>query len=184
MAAKKQTKPLLEAPVSEVERFALRMGKLVDQVEEMMRDFPVLSADERAGSLGRFREGEEAIAGQMLDVVDAFPAHFAALAGRDRGEDDRVVETGPARDDLARRRALLTVAKRFAPLADRMADAVMVLGHNVRQLTVPAYRIGQVSAQSDAKLRGKLNPVAEFYAAGARKAQRTAKKKSKEASPE
>lgn len=176
-ASKKTTKPLLEAPVADVVRFAQTMSKLLAQVEEMTAEMPQLSAEERTVSLGRFREDEHKIVAKMLDVVDAFPGHFSALAATDRGKDDQVVETGPARDDLARREAILEVSTRLSALGSVMADAVLMLGNNVRMFTVPAYRIGQVSAKSDVKIRSKMNPIAEFYTAGARKAQRTVKKK-------
>lgn len=179
MAAKKATASLVDASVNELTKAAESIGKALDQIEAIVASIPVLSIPERKASLGRLRQGEAAIIKDLCDVIDAFPTHFVAVAAQDRGKNDDVVETEPTRTDLARRAALEGTAARAQAIAVRLSDAMLILGHRIREVSIPAYRVGQNQSALDPKLRGKMVPVIEFYQSGVRKAVATKKKNAK-----
>ena len=109
--------------------------------------------------------------------MDEFPMHFVAIADQDHGDDDAAVETEPTRANIARREALVPLVARAQEAADRISDAVLVLGDRARQVSIPAYRIATTAAQTDKKIRTALSPVTTHYGAGARKAKATIKRK-------
>lgn len=178
-AAKKTTLggSVLESAVGELQRALVGVGKAFDQVEQLTSKLPQLTPQERATSLGRLRDGEAETIVSLCDVMDAYPTHFVAIADQDEGNDDSAIETQPTRDNIARREALVPLVSRAQAIADRLSDAVLVLGDRARQVSVPAYRIATTAAQVDKKIRTALSPVTTHYGAGARKAKATLKRK-------
>ncbi len=65
----------------------------------------------------------------------------------------------------------------MAQLAQAVSDGMLASFTQVKDVTVPAYAIGKVSAASDASVRKTLAPALSFYGAQARK--RTLDKKVK-----
>jgi len=184
MAAKKKaaTKTagggeILDSAVTELQKAAAAVQKAFDAVEQLTSKLPQLTPQERATSLGRLRDKEADAILALCGVMDAFPMHFVAIADQDQGEDDSAIETKPTRDNIARREALLPFVSRAQEIADRISDAVLVLGDRARQVSVPAYRIASTAAITDKKIRTALSPVTTHYGAGARKAKATLKRK-------
>ena len=178
-AAKKNTAggSVLESAVSDLQKTLVGVSKAFDAIEQLTTQLPQLTPEERASSLGRLREGEAEAVVALCDVMDAFPMHFVAIADQDQGADDSVIETKPTRDNIARREALVPLVARAQEIAERLSDAVLVLGDLARQVSVPAYRIATTAAQVDKKFRTALSPVTTHYGAGARKAKATIKRK-------
>ncbi len=181
MAAKKKTteESVLESAVGDLQKALALVAKAFDQVEVLTKKLPQLTPQDRATSLGRLREGEAEAIVSLCGVMDGFPMHFVAMADQDHGEDDAVIETAPTRANIARREALVPFVARAQDIADRISDAVLVLGDRARQVSIPAYRIGTTAAKTDKKIRTALSPVTTHYGAGARKAQATVKRKKK-----
>jgi len=184
MAAKKKASKktsgggaLLDAAVTELQKALAGVTKAFDQVEQLTSRLPQLTPQERTTSLGRLRDGEADAIVALCNVMDGFPMHFVAIADQDAGNDDGAVETRPTRDNIARREALVPLVSRAQEIADRLSDAVLVLGDRARQVSVPAYRIASTAAQVDKKIRTALSPVTTHYGAGARKAKATLKRK-------
>ncbi len=184
MAAKKKATEasVLDSAVASLEKALVLVAKAFDQVEVLTSKLPQLTPQERATSLGRLREGEAEAIVALCDVMDGFPMHFVAIADQDHGDDDAVIETEPTRSNIARREALVPFVARAQEMADRISDAVLVLGDRARQVSIPAYRIGTTAAKTDRKIRTALSPVTTHYGAGARKAKATIKRKKKKVS--
>lgn len=126
------------------------------------------SKQSRLSSLGRFRDGEEEAIEAVMDMVDARPASFAALAAKDNGVDDTVVETQPSRDDLARREALKPLLKDLTTLKDDVGDTYLALGDRPRRFSIAAYSIGAANAPHDPALASAIAPAKRFYASRGR----------------
>src|SRR5262245_58213431 len=94
---------LLTADPAEVGKRVDAALALIAQAEEALGPLVELSEDARVHSNGRLRDGESAALLNLLDTADAFGSLFAAIADRDRGTDDGAFESGPTRDNLARR---------------------------------------------------------------------------------
>lgn len=127
-------------------------------------DMASLTADERAHSNGKLRDGEDVAVTAILDTVDAHPAHFQALAAHDHGVDDAVLETGPARDALARRNVFAPLAAELTALAARVSDDVLASGALAKDVSGPAYAIIKANAKLDKKLRASASKALDFYA--------------------
>lgn len=128
-----------------------------------------LTVDERKHSNGRFRDGEEVAVTAIFDTVDAHPAHFQALAAHDHGVDDAVLETGPARDAVARRNVFAPLADELAALAARVSDDVLASGALAKDVSGPAYAIIRANAKLDKKLRASASKALDFYAKAAKR---------------
>lgn len=157
------------------------LGRLVDQViaevSASLARLPglaTLSNDERIHSNGRLRDGEPEAMTAILDTADSRPAYFLPLAARDRGADENRFETGPCRDDLARRAHVERLRAALEPNFNRVGDTVLALGSRIRDVTMPAYALARVASAHDGKLREKLNPATDFFSAPHRKRARAA----------
>lgn len=170
---------------AEVAQNTARAAKLVEDVIQLLPGMSVLDKEDRIHSGGRIREGEADAMSSILGVVEKHPKFFEALADADHGKDPRRVETGPARDDLERREAILTVAKAVEELVTKLNDTLLILGENVRDVTGPAYRIARINAEMNPQLRRDLGTASTFYGAPARDRAREARraKKATEAPP-
>lgn len=179
MAAKKTASggSVLDSTVANLEKALGTIVKAFAQIEAMTSQFPQLTPEERSTSLGRLRDGESKAILDLCSVMDTFPTHFVAMAAQDLGDDDTTIETGPTRANIARRDALAPLAVKAQEVADRISDALLVLGDRARQVSIPAYRIATTAAKTDKSLRSKLTPVTTHYGAGARKAKATIKRK-------
>lgn len=151
-----------------VQRAAAEAIAAIAKLEALLPPLVNLSPDERAVSLGRLRDGEAKVIGSILDAVDAHPQHFSALADRDKGTDEGVVETGPTRDALAKALALVPVAERLTTLATALSDTVLTHFASAREFSIGAYSLGRPAAKFDAKLRSTLNEAHTFYQSPAR----------------
>jgi hypothetical protein len=156
--------------------FAAAVQKLLAQTQALGQaldalDLPALTADERAHSNGRLRDGEAAAMVAIFDAMDAYPGVFGALAAKDGGVDPTAVETQPARNALADSQALGPVGAALATLAQRVSDGILAYASQAKDVSVPAYAIGKASAASDPAVRKALSPAITFYGAGARKRQ-------------
>lgn len=169
--------PVLDADPADVAQRVEKVLGLIAAIEAELGGLEELTEDARKYSNGRFREEESPNITTVLDTADAFPNLFVALAARDRGEDDDVFETGPTRDDLARRDQMARVEAALEPLAQRVGDTVLVLGARVREVSTPAYAIARVAASLHPKLRVMLAPATKSYAASAAKGQPVKKAK-------
>lgn len=168
---------LLETTSADAER---RTAKLMEQLREFeveAKELPVLDEEARSTSIGKLRVGEDDKILVLCDAVDFRPHYFASIAGKDRGTDDTKVEMQPTRDAIALRKVLIGVSDSLTSLTTRINDAVLVLGAQIRSVSIPAYRVAQTNAEHDSKLESKLAEVTKFYGESAKKAQATRKKK-------
>jgi hypothetical protein len=129
---------------------------------------PALSSDDRRASGGKFRTGEAEILGQVLDVVDARPALFSALAAHDGGTDPAIVETAAARDALARKVAADEAVAAAELYVKALRDYALTAGEEVRALTTAAYAIIRANAAVDASLRDEAAGPIAYYRDNAR----------------
>lgn len=148
------------------EEAAAEVLALLAQAEKKLEelDLAQLTADERTGSSGKLRDGEGAILSILLDTIDSSPQTFAALADKDHGVDNSVVETAPTRQAIARREALAPVAATLARLSRRLDDDLLAQGEKIREVTSPAYAILKANAPVDAGLRKRASRVFDYYA--------------------
>src|SRR5581483_9164572 len=102
-----------------------RFEQFLSSAERELEGLVELTTEARVHSNGRLRDGEPAAMRAILDAADTHPSYFESLAASDHGSDDRVFETQPARDDLARRDLLVEPAGRVAALAERFSDSLL-----------------------------------------------------------
>lgn len=169
----------LKALESAVQKARLAVGKVMDELVE--HDLASLTPDDRAHSSGKLREGEDVAMTAILDTVDKHTGLFASLAPHDHGDDDKMVETGPARTALARRALLAPLAKELDGLLTRVSDDMLASGEKAKDVTVPAYAIIKANADISSELRKSAAPAIGFYAGQARRAR--SKKAPKPATP-
>ena len=158
------------------ESFADRVAearKGLAAVRALLPELHRLDAADRQTSIGRLRDGEDAIIEEILDLVDESPATFQSLAARDHGVDDAVVETGPSREDLAQRAALKPLAEEVHLLAEDMNDTLLDLGARPRTLSIAAYAIAQANSPHDPKIKSGLARPGRFYASHGRPKKKT-----------
>jgi hypothetical protein len=178
MASKKsESLTLLEASSADADRRIARLTKSLDDIALELEQLPELDEDTRTTSIGKLRDGEDDAIVHLCNAIDAFPHYFASIADKDRGTDDSKVETQPTRDAIARRKLLKGIADRLTGLTSRINDAVLVLGSDIRSVSIAAYRVAQTNAANDTKLRSKLAKVTAFYGESAKKAKVTRKNK-------
>jgi hypothetical protein len=120
--------------------------------------------DERQHSNGKLRDGEDAAMSNVLDTVDAHAGLFQALAPHDHGDDDKAVETGPARVALSRRGVVAPLAAAAQVLADRLGDELLTGGETAKDVTGPAYAIIKANAEVMPALKKKAAPALTYYA--------------------
>lgn len=152
-----------EMSISELQKRIQKVASLLAQIEQALPNLIEFTDEERRVSNGRLRDQEHKALHAILDAADACPEAFVALAKRDRGKDDLVFETEPARDDLVRREALLPLLKQVEPLIQKINDTVLFLGGRAREITKPAYAIAVVAAEDNRVLKAKLQPAVKFF---------------------
>lgn len=173
-----RTGPLDMSPDA-LRRWAQDAVRDITRLRKSVRGWITMTPDARQASIGKLREGEPEVMIGIFDAVDAHPQHFASLAAKDRGEDDQVVETGPSRDDLARREALGPLAIALVEFGQEVGDTMMRAAEGARSFSIASYELGRVNATHDAKLRDALGAAMSYYGAPARKAARSRKKAAK-----
>lgn len=159
-----------DAKVQKLVASVAQVGAAVDAL-----GLPALTDEERRTAIGKLRAGEADAMVAIFDAMDAFPGVFAPLAAKDGGVDPNKLETEPAREALADSQSLGPLADELQTVAARVADAVLALATQAKEVSVPAYAIGKAGAASDAKLRKAMAPALDFY--GRPAAKRVAKKK-------
>jgi hypothetical protein len=156
---------------STIDDFAARVAKAREglaAIRALLPDLRRLNPEARKTSIGRLRDGEDAIIESVLDMVDESPAVFQSLASRDNGVDPAAVETAPSRDDLAQRAALQPFADDLVLLAEDVSDTLLDLGARPRTFSIAAYAIGQANAPHDARVKRGLARAERFYASHGR----------------
>jgi hypothetical protein len=133
-----------------------------------------LTTAERKDSNGKLRNGEPAAMLNVLATVDAFTNLFASIADKDGGVDDTLVETAPARADLATWTALAPVSAAIEALHSAVSDTMLLAAQEANEVVGAAYPILRINANSNPKL-AKAGAVAiAFYGHAAK--QRAANK--------
>lgn len=144
---------LVEETIADLRRIRARFLGLASYTEE-----------DRRTSTGKFRSGESAAIGSILDTVDLTPAHFAVLGDDDSGKDPDRFETELLRDRLARRDLLARVVAELDPLYTDLSDTVLNLGELTRVPALAAYEIAKPLAKRNQAIRNKLAAALAFYA--------------------
>ena len=168
-----------ELPITELRKRITKVASLLTQIEQALPNLIEFSDEERRVSNGRLRDEEPKAMYGILDAADACPEAFIALAKRDRGKDDLIFETEPAREDLQRREVLLPLLKQLEPLTQKINDTVLFLGGRAREITKPAYAIAMVAAEDNRALRAKLQPAVKFFSGLTQRSVQSRKKNSK-----
>jgi hypothetical protein len=119
---------------------------------------------QRRSSIGRLRKGEDGAISAVLDTVEARPELFVALAAKDNGVDDKVVETQPSRDDLERHRILKPLLEDLQQLRLDVGDSVLELAARPRRFSIAAYAIADTMIEHDDELDRTMAPAKRFYA--------------------
>jgi hypothetical protein len=133
-----------------------------------------LTTQGRRDSNGKLRDGEPGAMLNVLTVVDAFIASFGSLADKDGGVDDSVVETAPARADIAMYQALAPLVAQVATLHEALSDTMLTLASSAKEVTGPAYAIIRANAPANPKMAALAAPATKFYGHAAK--QRAANK--------
>jgi hypothetical protein len=128
----------------------------------------MLTTTQRKESNGKLRDGEFTAMGNVLDTVDAYPGLFGSLADKDGGVDDALVETAPARADIAAWTALAPLAEQMEAVHTAVADTMLAMAESAKELTVPAYAIIRANASSNPKLAKTAAIATKFYGQFAR----------------
>jgi hypothetical protein len=136
---------------------------LVEEIWGLLPGLATLDREARVHSTGRLRDGEAHALGAVIDVVAQNPSLFTFLADHDFGTDPKKVETSLLRDRLAHVERLRAFADDVRALADALTDTALVLGEKVRPPLLAAYKVAQVAAQHDEKMRGTLAPATDFF---------------------
>ncbi len=163
------------------DRFAAQVAALRAQVQALskqveMLGLTALTDEDRLHSNGRLREGEADAMASILGTIDVHPAIFEALAARDHGSDDAVVETGPAREALARSVALAPLVRELSTLLTRVSDGVLASASLAKEVTGPAYAIIRANESMMPKIRQSAAVALNFHGVGRPKAPRGGKK--------
>jgi hypothetical protein len=132
--------------------------------------------EERLYSNGKLREGEAEVMTVVLDTMDRFPGIFASLAARDHGEDDKVLETGPARAALARMALLKPLQAELEALLTRVSDDILECAELVKDVTSPGYAIIKANEAVAPEVRKASAPAITYYANLSRRRRKPAEK--------
>jgi hypothetical protein len=163
---------MLDQPPDELEKLAAEaVADLVGFARKIGR-MVHMTSPQRQHSNGKLRDGEAEVQVGLLDMMDAFPGYFMALAGKDGGKDPKVLETGPARDDLRRAAILLPLQQSLETLAEQVTDTRLRAIEHVRALTIPGYAIGLANEEHDDALQSAIAGAKQFYGDLGRKAVR------------
>lgn len=139
------------------------------------QDIASKTAEERLYSNGKLREGEIPVQGVILDTMDKFPGLFASLAARDHGEDDDVLETGPARAALGRLVLLKPLQEELEKLLTRVSDDILESAELVKDVTTPAYAIIKANQAISPDVRKSAAEAINYYASLAKKRNKKSK---------
>jgi len=174
------TKTIDDMSAEQLQKNVTRAVGLLEELEGLLPGLVHFTAEERAGTDGRFRgKDEEDALRAVLAVIERDPASFRVLADKDDGRDPERVETELLRARLDRRAVLARVAERLAPIAQRVEDTVLAQGERCKPVLLSAYGIARTLAPHDPALKSLLAPAIDYYGAIGRKAARTrAEKKS------
>ena len=127
-------------------------------------DLASKTQEERLYSTGKLREGEAEVQAVVLDTMDKFPGLFASLAARDHGQDDKVLETGPARAALARIALLKPLQAELEVLLARVSDDVLECAELVKDVTGPGYAIIKANEAVAPEVRKSAAGAITYYA--------------------
>lgn len=135
-------------------------------LEHSRKTFPKatqMTKEERQTSNGRVSAVELPILKKILGVVDAHPEVFASLAAKDHGKDPKKVETDPARHAIELLDELVPLVEELQQAARQAGDLALRLGELVRDVTTPAYAIGNANAPVNDALRADVAEVNDAY---------------------
>lgn len=140
-----------------------------------------MTKEERQTSNGRVSAVELPILEKILDVIDAHPEVFASLASKDHGKDPKKVETDPARHAIDLLEELVPLVEELQQAARQAGDLALRLGEIVRDVTTPAYAIGNANAPINDALRSDMAGINDDYRK--RSQASTGEKKTRKAAP-
>ena len=168
------TKTIDEMSTEQLEKNAVRVAGLLEEIEGLLPGLVQFTAEQRQGTDGRFRgKDEEYALRAVLAVIERDPGAFRVLADKDDGRDPERVETELLRARMERRGLLARIAERVAPLAQRLDDTVLAQGEQCKPVLLSAYGIARTLAPHDPAIQTALAPALDYYGAIARKAART-----------
>lgn len=163
----------LQRPLDALKADVEAMRKALQTIRKQLPTEVTLTTDERKESLGKFNASQLPEFRAVLDVVDANPAVFASLAGRDGGTDPTAVETAPARralDVLEILMPLLTDAEQFHTV---LADLRLAAGHEAREVIIAARAIGKANERYNPSVREGLQAAAALRSKSTRRKPKT-----------
>lgn len=153
-----------------------KVERVLTDIEAAMASLTGLTPLDVAGrqkTSGKLKLGEEVALLAIAKVMEYRPAAFMGLANKDHGDDPEAVETLPMQEGLERIKLLARLVVRLKDLVTLLADTILVLGAQVKDVATAAYPIAKGIALSDAIARGLLAPATDFYGALGRKGART-----------
>ena len=163
-------------PIGELRSRVTQIGGYLAKTRALLPGLVQLDDVDRLHTEGRLRAEEPEALGCVLDVVEAHPHYFVALADKDFGKDPKRFEVEVLRERLERRALIADVAKQIAELAEETTDHVLHLGELTKPPVLAAYHIAKPLSEHDVQMGSKLAAAKNFYGRSARRAAETRKK--------
>ena len=174
-STKKSSKPTNVSP------FAEELTLLVKAIDTLVKrqKLAQLTPEQIKYTPGRIPSGELPALETVLDLADERPELFVVFADKDRGNDDRRVESAPTREALNRYRELAPLLATLSSVHDKLEHEVLAQGSRIREVTSPVYQLAKALSRADDGVANTLGPVFTYYGEPARKGKAKSKGKTK-----
>jgi hypothetical protein len=166
---------IFEMPLEVLQKHVAKFEALAAEMAELLPGAANLTEQERRETDGKFRSGEAAALGSVLDAADARAELFSSLADKDGGHDPSSFETDFLREELARIELLGRAQTALETL--NVSDSILRMGEQVKPVLLAAYHLGKLNAQHDAAVRSRMAAALDYYSRIARKSAATKKER-------
>ena len=166
---------------SNISSFAEELTLHVKAIEALVKrqKLAQLTPEQVKYTVGRIPAAELPALDTVMDLVDERPELFVVFADKDRGKDDRRVETEPTREALDRYRELAPLLATLSSVHDKLEHEVLAQGSRIREVTSPVYQLAKALSRADDGVANALGPVFTYYGEPARKGKAKSKGKTK-----
>jgi len=171
MATKKSSKPSKAKPKPNVSPFAAELSVLITAMADLVKrqKLAQLTPEQVKYTVGRIPSAELPSLDTVVALMDERPEIFVVFANKDRGTDDRALETGPTREALGRYRELAPLLATLQTVHDQLEHEVLAQGTRVREVTSPVYQLAKALSRADDDVANTLGPVFTYYGGPSRK---------------
>jgi hypothetical protein len=162
---KKKTNP---SALADLQKRAAKAQALLAELSALFPEAAELPTNDRTVSQGRMGLEESGALVTMCDVVEYSPAPFAGLADEDEGDDPNKVETDLVRERFGEHDVYRGLAASLDEVSQLFSDTAIAKGLLVKPFALAVYEIAKPVSKRDAKLRGLLAPLLNYYGTNAK----------------